>query len=148
MIDRIEKHIELKAPIERVWRALTDHREFSEWFKAKIDSPFQPGETIRGQNACPGYEHASFEVKVLKMEAPRFFSYTWHPYAIDPKMDYSQETPTLVEFWLEPIPAGTRLRVVESGFEKLPPHRRSEALRTHEPGWIQQLENIKTHVER
>ena len=126
MENRIEKRIELKAPVARVWRALTDYREFSEWFHVNLESPFVPGQTVRGQVTHPGYEHVTLEVVVQKMEPQRLFSYTWHPYAVDPKVDYSQETPTLVEFTLEPTATGTLLQVTESGFENIPAARRAE----------------------
>ena len=86
------------------------------------------------------------QVTVQKMEHERLFSYTWHPYAIDPKVDYSQEPPTLVEFKLEKIPSGTRLTVIESGFDKIPASRRAEAFRKNESGWAAQIQNIERHV--
>jgi uncharacterized protein YndB with AHSA1/START domain len=148
MTDRIEKRIELKAPVSRVWRALTDHREFGEWFRVRIDGPFVPGEVSRGQITVPGYEHVAWEATVKEMQPERVFSYTWHPYAVDPKVDYSKETPTLVEFRLEKIPSGTLLVVTESGFDRIPAHRRSEALRMNEGGWAGQLRNIEKHVAK
>ncbi|MET0669820.1 MAG: SRPBCC family protein [Xanthobacteraceae bacterium] len=147
MSDRIEKSVEMKAPVSRVWRALTDYKEFGEWFRVKLENPFVPGQLTRGAITHPGYEHLKFEVAVQKMEPERFFSFTWHPFAIDPKQDYSKETPTLVEFTLEPIAGGTRLRVVESGFHKIPAHRRAEAFRMNEGGWAAQMENIATYVD-
>ncbi len=148
MSDRIEKTIELKAPVERVWRALTDHEQFGAWFRVKLDAPFVPGEVSTGHITHPGYEHVRWEAVVQRMEPPSLFSYTWHPYAVEPDVDYSAETPTLVEFRLEPIAAGTRLTVIESGFDKLPPHRVAEAYRMNEGGWAAQMENIRAHVER
>ena len=148
MTDRIEKTIELNAPIERVWRALTDHNEFGEWFRVKLDAPFAPGEVSRGHMTYPGYEHLKWEATVKQMDAPRHFSFTWHPYAIDPDVDYSGETPTLVEFRLAPTATGTHLTVMESGFAAIPEHRRPDALRMNEGGWSQQMKNIKAHVER
>ena len=144
--DRIDKQIELKAPVARVWKALTDYREFGQWFRVNLREPFIPGKTTRGNIACPGYEHLVMEVIVQKMEEPRLFSYTWHPYAVDPKVDYSNEAPTLVEFLLEPTPAGTLLKVSESGFDALPAHRRDEAFRMNNGGWAEQLKNIEKHV--
>jgi uncharacterized protein YndB with AHSA1/START domain len=144
--DRIEKSIELKAPVSRVWRALTDHREFGTWFRVKLDGPFVPGEVSRGQITYPGYEHIRWEAVVQKMEPERLFSFTWHPYAIDPKEDYTGEPPTLVEFTLEAMATGTLLRVVESGFDRIPKKRRSEAFRMNERGWGAQVENIARHV--
>src|SRR4030088_2519907 len=143
MSNSIEKRIELKAPVSRVWRALTDHREFGEWFRVKLDGPFVPGETSHGQITYPGYEHIKFEAVVQKMEPERFFSYTWHPYAVDPDVDYSTEKPTLVEFTLEPTASGTLLTVSESGFDKIPANRRAEAFRKNEGGWAIQMENIQ-----
>jgi uncharacterized protein YndB with AHSA1/START domain len=144
--DRIEKQIELKAPVSRVWRALTDYREFGEWFRVKLEGPFIAGQVSRGQITFPGYEHLQMEVVVQRIEPERLFSYTWHPYAIDPKVDYSKETPTLVEFTLEKSAKGTLLKVAESGFDKIPSARRLEAFRMNENGWEQQLKNIESHV--
>src|SRR5450755_982514 len=104
MENRIEKRMELKAPVSRVWRAITDHREFGEWFRVKLDGPFVPGEISRGHITYPGYEHLRWEAVVAKMEPERLFSFTWHPYAVDLQKDYSTETPTLVEFGLEKTP--------------------------------------------
>jgi len=144
--DRIEKRIELKAPLSRVWRALTDHREFGLWFRVKLDGPFVPGQLSTGWITYPGYEHLKWEAVVQKMEPERLFSFTWHPYAVDPKMDYSKEPPTLVEFRLEKTAGGTLLTVIESGFDKIPAGRRPEALRMNERGWTAQLKNIESHV--
>ena len=147
MSDCIEKSIDLKAPVERVWRALADHREFGQWFRVKLEEPFAPGKVSRGHITYPGYEHLRWEAVVQQMEEPRLFSFTWHPYAVDPDVDYSPETPTLVEFRLEPIATGTRLTVTESGFDALPPHRRATAFRMNEGGWAEQVLNIRAHVE-
>jgi uncharacterized protein YndB with AHSA1/START domain len=146
--DRIEKRIELRAPISRVWRALTDFREFGEWFRVKLDGPFVPGQKSRGQITYPGYEHLKWEIVVQRMELERLFSFTWHPYAIDPKTDYSEETPTLVEFRLEKSAKGTLLILTESGFDKIPSGRRLEALRMNDGGWTEQMRNIERHVEQ
>ena len=146
MNDRIEKQIEIAAPVARVWKALTDHTEFGQWFRVKLDAPFTPGQTTRGNITYPGYEHLAFEVAVQKMEAPRFFSYTWHPYPSEPNVDYSKETPTLVEFTLTQKGSGTLLAVVESGFDRIPAHRRDEAFRMNDGGWAEQMRNIAAHV--
>jgi uncharacterized protein YndB with AHSA1/START domain len=148
MSDRIEKTIDLKAPRSRVWRALTDHKEFGAWFRVKLDGPFVPGQVSRGQITHPGYEHLKWEAVVQKLEPEQFFSFTWHPYAIDPNTDYSAEPPTLVEFTLEDAAGGTRLRVVESGFDKIPTHRRDEAFRMNDGGWTQQMRNINDYVQQ
>jgi uncharacterized protein YndB with AHSA1/START domain len=146
MSDRIEKRIELNAPVSRVWRALTDYREFGEWFRVKLDGPFEQGQVSRGHIAYPGYEHLKWEAVVQKMEPERLFSFTWHPYAVDPNVDYSQEPPTLVEFRLEKIAGGTLLTVTESGFDKIPSHRRIEAFSRNDGGWTEQMKNITTYV--
>jgi uncharacterized protein YndB with AHSA1/START domain len=146
MNDRIEKRIDLKAPVSRVWRALTDYREFGEWFRVKLDRPFVPGQVSRGQVTYPGYEHVKLEAVVQEMEPERLFSFTWHPYAVDPKMDYSKEVPTRVEFRLEETKGGTLLTLTESGFDKIPAGRRLEAFRMNDGGWTEQLKNIESHV--
>jgi uncharacterized protein YndB with AHSA1/START domain len=146
MNDRIEKRIELKAPVSRVWRALTDYREFGEWFGVKLEGSFAVGQVSRGQITYPGYEHLKLEAVVEKMEPERVFSFTWHPCAIDPKMDYSKEVPTLVEFKLEKTASGTLLSVTESGFDKIPASRRAEAFRMNDGGWTEQMTNIEKYV--
>jgi uncharacterized protein YndB with AHSA1/START domain len=146
MTDRIETRIELKAPVSRVWRALTDYREFGEWFRVKLDGPFVAGEISRGHITYPGYEHVVWEAVVQKIEPEKLFSFTWHPYAIDPNKDYSQEAPTLVEFRLEKTPDGTLLLLTESGFDKIPSSRRVEAFRKNDGGWTEQTKNIESHL--
>ncbi len=146
MEDRIEKQIELKAPVSRVWRALTEYREFGEWFRVKLDGPFVPGQVSRGHITYPGDEHVRWEAVVQTMEPERLFSFTWHPYAVDPKVDYSNEPATLVEFRLEKVANGTLLRLTESGFDKIPTQRRAEALRSNDGGWAEQMKNIERYV--
>ena len=146
MTDRVEKTIELKAPVSRVWRALTDYKEFGDWFRCKLESPFQAGQATSGRITYPGYEHLKMELVVQRMEPERLFSFTWHPHAVDPAKDYSSETPTLVEFTLAKAGSGTLLKVVESGFDKVPASRRSEALRMNDSGWAEQLKNISEYL--
>jgi uncharacterized protein YndB with AHSA1/START domain len=146
MTNRVEKRLELRAPVSRVWRALTDHREFGEWFRVKLDGPFIPGQVSRGRITYPGYEHLRWEAAVQKMELERLFSFTWHPNAVDPNSDYSKEEPTLVEFRLEKIERGTLLLLTESGFDKIPAGRRLEAFRMNERGWTEQMKNIKAYI--
>lgn len=148
MSNVIEKRIELNAPVSRVWRALTDYREFGEWFRVKLDGPFMPGEISTGHITYPGYEHLKWEAAVQKMEPERLFSFTWHPYAVDPKVDYSNEPATLVEFRLEPKDQGTVLHLTESGFDTLPKDRRFEAFRMNEDGWTEQMTNIENHLKQ
>src|SRR5881275_1420845 len=118
--DRIEKKILLKAPRSRVWKAIADSQQFGAWFRVKLAEPFAAGKSIRGQVTHPGYEHVTMELAVERIEPERLFSYRWHPYAVDPKVDYSAEPSTLVEFTLEEAQGGTMLHVVESGFDKVP----------------------------
>ena len=142
----IDKQIDLKAPMARVWRALTDYREFGQWFGVKLEQPFAVGQVARGHITNPGYEHLILEATVVSLEPERLFSFTWHPYAIDPAVDYSAEPTTLVEFRLEKLAAGTRLRVTESGFDKIPAARRSLALRMNDGGWAHQVKSIERYV--
>jgi len=146
--DRIEKRVTLRAPRSRVWRALSNADEFGQWFRVRLESPFVEGATVRGQITHPGYEHVIMEVKVERIEPERYFAYRWHPGAVDPKMDYSGEPTTLVEFRLEDAEGGTVLTIVESGFDRLPASRRSEAFRMNEGGWTAQIKNIERHVSQ
>jgi uncharacterized protein YndB with AHSA1/START domain len=100
--DRIEKTVIVKAPRSRVWQAISDTKQFGEWFKVKLDGPFKAGETIRGTITYPGYEGHKMEMAVERIEPERLFSYRWHPG--DPNDDYSAEPMTLVEFTLEDVP--------------------------------------------
>jgi len=148
MSNTLEKHIDLKAPVPLVWQALTDYRKFGQWFRVHLEGPFIPGQTTGGHITWPGYEHLRMEVIVAAIEPERHFSFHWHPYAIDPSKDYSQETPTLVEFKLAPIATGTSLTITESGFENLPSERFADAFRMNDQGWAQQLVNIETYVNQ
>jgi len=144
--DRIEKSIDLNAPVARVWRALTDHEEFGTWFRVKLEAPFVAGKSTRGHITYPGYEHLRMEVEVQTMEKERLFSFLWHPYAVDPKIDYSKEPRTLIEFRLEKTATGTRLRVTESGFDAIPAARRGEAFLRNGEGWSAQMRNIAEYL--
>lgn len=148
--DRIEQEVRIQAPRARVWKALTDSKEFGAWFGAEVSEPFAPGRSVamrmRGDSACTGKTHPEFEIHIERVEPEEVFSFRWHPYAVDPKVDYAQEPTTLVEFRLSTTPAGTLVRVVESGFDRIPPGRRVEAFRMNTKGWAIQLENVKKHV--
>lgn len=147
--DRIEKRIVLRAPRGRVWRALSDAREFGEWFRVDFEgASFSPGASIRGHMTYPGYEHLAMEVWVERMEPERLFSFRWHPYAVDPQVDYSSEPTTLVVFELREVDEGTELTVVESGFDRIPLARRAEAFRMNDGGWTEQVRNIDRYVSR
>ena len=144
--DRIEKRVVLRAPRARVWRAIADAKEFGEWFGVRLEGPFTAGARVRGQITYPGYEHLTMEVLVERIEPERYFSYRWHPAAIDPTVDYSSEPMTLVEFSLEDAPGGTTLTIVESGFDRIPLARRADAFRMNEGGWTEQAQRIARYV--
>ena len=145
--DRIEKRIALHAGRDRVWRALSDAEEFGAWFGVDFRGlAFAPGATVRGPITYPGYEHLRMEIVIERMEPGRLLSFRWHPYAVDPDVDYSGEPTTLVVFELADAPEGTLLSVVESGFDRIPEHRRAEAFRMNDQGWAGQMKNIEAHV--
>ena len=142
--DRIEKSIVLRAPRARVWRAISDAREFGTWFRAKLEGEFAPGATVRGRSTYPGHEGAAMEFLIERMEPERLFSFRWHPGAEGPTDP--NEPMTLVEFRLEEIAGGTRLTVIESGFDRIAMPRRAEAFRSNDFGWSEQIKNIEAHV--
>jgi uncharacterized protein YndB with AHSA1/START domain len=144
--DRIEKRIELRAPRARVWRAIANANEFGAWFGMKLEEAFAAGATIRGRLTIPGYDHLTLEMQIERIEPERYFSYRWHPYAIDPNVDYSTEPTTLVEFQLEEIAGGTAVTIVESGFDRIPLARRAEAFRMNDQGWAGQAKNLARYV--
>jgi uncharacterized protein YndB with AHSA1/START domain len=147
MPDTIERTIDLNAPIERVWRAVSDHREFSTWFRVALDQPFAPGAKSTGHMTYPGYENMPWQATIVAIEPPRRFAFRWVPNATDTSIDYSDWPTTLVEFVLAPNGDGTRLTVTESGFDALGPDVRDSALRSNEGGWTEQMENVRRHVE-
>jgi uncharacterized protein YndB with AHSA1/START domain len=144
--DRIEKRIEIRASRSRVWRAITTVEEFGAWFRVNLEGVFTEGATIRGRITHPGYEHVTMEILVERIEPERYFSYRWHPYAIDPAVDYSAEPTTLVEFILEETEGGTAVTIVESGFDRIPLARRAEAFRMNDRGWAGQINNLARYV--
>ncbi len=144
--DRIEKTVVLRSPVSRVWSALADSERFGAWFGVAMEGPFEVGRATRGRITNRGYEHLTMEVSTVAMEPDRYLAFRWHPYAVDPAVDYSGEPTTLVELRLEPVPEGTRLTLVESGFDAIPVARRAEAFRMNDGGWTAQMENIRRHV--
>ena len=147
--DRVERSILIDAPRSKVWRAISNAEAFGEWFGANLKGQaFAPGQRAKGQITIAGYEHIAFDVIVERVEPERLLSYRWHPYAVDPAVDYSKEEPTLVTFTLEDAPEGTLLTVVESGFDQVPPGRRLEAVRMNAGGWEGQLGNIQRYATR
>ena len=144
--DRIERQIRLSSPRSRVWRALTDAREFGKWFGVDFHDEFKPGATVRGRLTIKNYDHLTMDFIVDRIEPERYFSFRWHPYAIDPNEDYSKEPMTLVAFTLESADGGTLLTVVESGFDRIPASRRIKAFEMNTKGWEGQLKNIEKYL--
>ena len=155
--DTIEKSILLRAPRARVWRALTDHVEFGQWFGMRVAGPFVAGQpvhaTVVGTTADPDvakaqaqYAGVSFEMRIERIEPERLFAFRWHPGATDPSIDYSQEPTTLVEFTLEDADGGVRLTVVESGFDRIPLARRAAAFAQNEQGWAVVVTLVAKHL--
>jgi len=144
--DRIEKKIVLRAPRSRVWHAIADAEQFGAWFGARLEGEFAPGARIEGRITSPGYEHMTMEMTVERVDPERLFSYRWHPYAVEPGVDYSNEPTTLVEFRLDEVTGGTELTVVESGFDRIPVTRRADALRMNDAGWAEQIKSIERYV--
>ncbi|CAH0265523.1 vanillate O-demethylase oxidoreductase VanB [Pseudomonas mediterranea] len=147
--DRIERKILLKAPRSQVWRALANAEAFGRWFGVALEGKrFVAGERTQGQITYPGYEHLTWDVLVERVEPERVFSFRWHPYAIEPQVDYSQEPETRVQFELEDIDGGTLLKVVESGFDGIPEARRLKAFRMDSRGWDEQMANIEEFLNQ
>ena len=144
--DKIEKRVVLKAPQARVWRAISDSGEFGTWFQMRFESPFSEGTAVKAQVLVPGYEHVTAEFQIVRISPQDYFAYRWHPYAVDPKVDYSGEPTTLVEFRLAPSGQDTVLTIVESGFDQIPLTRRAEAFRMNDGGWTAQVKNIERYV--
>ena len=144
--DRIERRFVLRAGRSRVWRALTNAEEFGAWFRINLEGAFIEGRPNRGKLTFAGYEHVVVEMLVERIDAERYFSYRWHPYAMDPAVDYSTEPTTLVEFTLDETDGGTAVTVVESGFDRIPLGRRAEAFRMNDKGWDGQIKNLTQYV--
>jgi uncharacterized protein YndB with AHSA1/START domain len=155
--DRIEKKVVLRAPRERVWNAISDAKQFGSWFGVEFDGPFVAGAHMKGrmtptkvdrevakrQEAYAGME---FDCTIDRIEPMTVFSFRWHPFAIDPKVDYSHEPATLVMFQLEDVADGTQLTITESGFDKIPLERRAKAFAANEGGWNIQAELIAKYI--
>ena len=146
--DRIERTIELAAPPERVWKALTTPAEIAAWFRVSIEGPLAPG--IEVWMTVTGSKHGGkrFRVKVVEMDPPRRFAWEWHPGAIDPNVDYSREPRTRVTFTLEPTPSGTRLTLSETGFTDVSLSRRAKVFGDNSQGWTEVLTWFRSHVEK
>lgn len=155
--DSIRKRVVLQAPLERVWRAISDHREFGAWFGVRVDTPFTPGTRVTGvvtpttvdpqvAEAQKQVEGTPWSITVDRVEPMRLFSFRWHPYAVDPDVDYSDEPTTLVTFELRGTPEGTELTITESGFDAIPLQRRAEAFSADSGGWDAQSKLIAKYL--
>jgi uncharacterized protein YndB with AHSA1/START domain len=155
--DRIEKKVLLRAPLARVWRAISDSNEFGSWFGVKFDGPFTPGGKLRGvivpttvneevAKSQKPYEGTPFEITVEQMEPDRLFSFRWHPFAVEPGVDFSLEPTTLVAFTLGETADGVMLTITESGFDQIPLARRAKAFSANEGGWSKQVELIEAYL--
>lgn len=155
--DRIEKELFVRAPQDRVWRAISDAREFGDWFGIDLDGEFVSGARMTGRikptkadaavaEMQKKYAGMHIEFIVERMEPMGLFSYRWHPFAVDPATDYSKEPMTLVTFELEPADGGTKVRVIESGFDSIPIERRAEAFDANDEGWAMQLKLIEKYL--
>jgi len=157
--DRIEKKILLRAPLQRVWRALSDSSQFGAWFGVKFDAPFTPGARITGKivgttvdadvaKAQKQYEHIPFEITIDRIEPERLFSFRWHPNAVEPGVDYSKEPTTLISFTLKEVANGVMLTVTESGFDQIPLARRAKAFTANEQGWGMVIQLIEKYLAK
>lgn len=147
--DRIEKVVELAAPVARVWRAITDHEEFGEWFRVRLENPFRVGETTTGRITYPGHEHMQWVSVTERMDHECLFAFSWPPSAIDHDTEYDADASVRVEFRLEPIGENrTRLTITETGFLQFPEAKRLEALRSNTEGWDIQAKHIADHVKQ
>ena len=155
--DCIEKKILLHAPRKRVWRALSDSAEFGTWFGVKFDSPFTPGARVRGKivgssvdaevaKAQKQHQDIPFELTVDRIEPERLLSFRWHPNAVEPGVDYSNEPTTLIVFTLEDVAGGVLLTVTESGFDQIPLARRAKAFTANERGWGMVVKLIEKYL--
>lgn len=146
--DRIEKQVTFDVPRSRLWRALTEMQSFNDWFGVALEKPFKPGAEVAGKMRIKGYEHMTMSIWIEAMKPESFFSFRWHPYAIEAGVDYSAEPTTLVAFTLEEVAGGTRLTIIESGFDAIPESRRAKAFSMNERGWTGQIENIRKYLGR
>jgi len=146
MTDTIEKTTFIRAPIETVWRAISDHREFGQWFKVNLDGPFVAGQRSTGKMTYPGFEGFPWLAWVTAVEEPHRLAIEWTP-GPDVPDDPESAPRTLVEFRLQPEGDGTRLQIVESGFDALPEPLRASALRSNTEGWNIQIDNVRRHAE-
>jgi len=146
-LSRIDRSIDINAPVERVWRALSDAAELSAWFQVRIEGVIQAGETVWMTSVLPSHAGVRFQVEIVELTRPSRVVWRWHPGEIDPAVDYSQEPRTTVVFTLHPTAAGTRVEVAETGFDALSLERRARAHADNSQGWTEVTVWLKNHVE-
>jgi uncharacterized protein YndB with AHSA1/START domain len=155
--DRIEKQVLLRAPRERVWRAVSDSREFGAWFGAAFEGPFVQGGRLAGKivpttvdpeiaKSQEPWAGTRFEVAVERLEPPALLAFRWHPYPVEASIDDPSVPTTLVTFRLEDAPGGTLLTITESGFDGLPPDRRAKSFADNDQGWTEQTKLIAKYL--
>jgi uncharacterized protein YndB with AHSA1/START domain len=155
--DRIEKQVLLRAPLERVWRAISDADEFGRWFGVRFDGPFVAGTSVTGvitpttvddevAKLQEPYAGMSDTWQIVAVDPQRRLAFRWHPFAVAPDTEYSQEPTTLVEFTLDETADGVLLRIVESGFDAIPADRRASAFEANSEGWTAQTELVRKYL--
>lgn len=145
--NRIDRTIDVNAPPDRVWRALTTAADLATWFHVRIEGEIAPGSEVWMTSTSPGYEGQRFLVRVTEMTPPRRFAWQWHPGAVDPAIDYSKEPWTTVTFTLEPSGGGTRLSVSETGFNEISVARRAKVFADNSGGWTEVIVWIQQHAD-
>jgi uncharacterized protein YndB with AHSA1/START domain len=157
--DRIQKRVVLRAPLERVWNAISDAAQFGSWFGVAFDGSFAPGKVMKGKvvpttvdaevaKSQEAYAGAAFDFTIERIEPMTLFSFRWHPFAVDAGVDYSSEATTLVTFEIAPVPEGTQLTITESGFDRIPVARRARAFQMNHQGWSAQTRLIEKYLAR
>lgn len=144
--DRIERDVFIRAPLSRVWEALTDDSQFGQWFGVRLSGPFTAGGRVHATVTGEKMTGVTFDIFVQEIVPPRLFSWRWYAHDVAPGAETPDEPMTLVEFHLEAAEGGTRLRVIESGFDRVPASQRLQSYRNNSEGWTIQVANIERHV--
>jgi uncharacterized protein YndB with AHSA1/START domain len=138
--DRIERVVEIAHPPTKVWTALTTAEGLGSWFGDEATIDLRPGGAARMTWNEEGYVA---NMRVERVEEPTVFGFTWTIYGLpeeDPRRTY-------VEFTLEPVGAGTRLTVVETGFAQLPEDLRRKAFDGNVQGWASELGELVDYLD-
>ena len=146
-LSRIDRAIEIDAPPERVWRALTDANELAEWFQVSIEGKIAAGSAVWMTSTHAQHAGQRFQVLITELTPPRRVVWQWHPGEVDPALDYSREPRTTVTFTLEPSPRGTRLSVSETGFDEISLARRAKVHADNSQGWTEVLVWLQKYAE-